>query len=216
MARVCSECTNSLAGLGPKATTCGATCRTRRARRKAKEALELGEGGVAAIERQARGDLHAQLPAVTREQLIPVVREAITEDVMRAIKEMVGLTPLAVAALQRDLQSEDDVIRGKATATALKYTVGHPALVTHEDSAAGSQINVTFALPRPDDIQTTDVDAKVIEPDPEPDRTCDLCHETKPAAEMYPGADRCWDCFTKWQQTIRTQYATTSTNDIQV
>jgi hypothetical protein len=148
------------------------------------------------------------LARVTEQQLIPVVREAITEDVYRAIQSLIGLTPKAVAALEYDLESEDSLVRQKAVALALKYTVGHPALTDKDATAAPAQMVVNFAMPRPDDVDIDGItDVLPVEDEP---RECDLCHETKPASEMVGDSDRCFPCMANWKETIEKQFALAS------
>lgn len=147
------------------------------------------------------------LARVTEKELVPVVREAITEDVYRAIQSLIGLTPQVVAALAEDLDSEDPLVRSKAMALALKYTVGHPALTDKEATAAPAQMVVSFALPRPDDVDIDGVYSDVT--DEEADwRTCDMCHLSKPPGEFVGASDRCFPCVANWKATIESQFLT--------
>lgn len=208
--RRCSECGGALptTSRGHR-TTCSNKCRLARKRRLDKEAARWQEDndahtGTQVMRAQARDEVRAELPHVIQQELRPVVREAITEEVIRAINELVGLAPLAVAKIHEDIQSDDALIRQKAYTLLMKYTVGHPSLVQPADTAQGSQINVSFELPRPDQhaIQT-DADAEVI---PEEDKSCDMCQEVKPASQFVANSARCLSCFESWKATILSEH----------
>lgn len=139
---------------------------------------------------------------VVEEQLAPIVRDALTEETLHAIKKLLGLTGAMVLALEEDLTSEDPVIRQRAYALGIKYTVGHPALVKSDDADGSKQINVHFGLPRPDAAATLDdpQDAEVV-------KTCDLCNEEKVESEFVAGSDRCQPCADEWKRRITEQFA---------
>ena len=128
--------------------------------------------------------------------------DAITEDTLRAIQKMLGLTERAVDLLQIDLEDEDPTIRQKAYALVMRYTVGHPALVQPADSAAGGQMVVNFNLPRPDDPSPGTGDAEALEL-----RTCDMCDEEKPTTDFVAGSSRCQECYERWRTTIIREFA---------
>ena len=205
LARTCSECPNSLEGKGPRTVTCSNACRLRRSRRIRRanarveefaEANNVGAQEIAAIVRREAPDV---VTRVMKEEIRPIVRESLDEDVLRAIHGMVGLTPAAVQALEEDLLSDDKVIRQRAYSLVIKYTVGHPALVK-DDVTQAQQLVVNFGLPRPDadDLQP----ANTIEL-----HECDMCHEPKPASEFVAGSDRCTACFAEFAAKIRAQFA---------
>lgn len=137
-----------------------------------------------------------------KEELRPIVREAITEEIMRGIQKMVHLVPDAVDALgEQVLDSEDRVIQSRAANTIIKYTIGHPALVQPKDGDGSKQININFGLPRPDHI-----DAEVVEDAPTETRVCDLCHEEKPTTEFIGESERCQSCVDEWKAKITEQF----------
>lgn len=132
---------------------------------------------------------------IIEEEIRPLVRESITEDTLRAIGDMVALTPTAVAALREDLASEDATVRQRAYTLLLKYTVGHQALVRPPDEDKTQPLEVVFNLPRPEspEIENADVvEATVV-------HTCDKCGEEKPVSEFVAESERCSTCFEKQQ-----------------
>lgn len=200
--RTCTECGGSLSGKSVKAITCGEKCRSARSRRVRRAnrqvddfaaANNAGAQEIAAIVRREAPDV---ITRVMKDELRPIVREALTEDVLRAVEQMLGLTPRAVELLQADLESEDSTVRQRAYTLVTKYTIGHPALLRPEDGAGAGQIVVNFALPRPDDAEV------VVEADSEELRTCDLCNTEKPETEFVAGSDRCRTCFEEQKATV--------------
>lgn len=205
--RTCSECGKSLKGYAPQAKTCGDTCRTKRSRRmRAQNKAAAEKRSMPEHQRALSEVVHKEAPdiahKVIQEELRPVVREAITEDVLRSIQQLVGLTPEAVAALQLDLQSEFASVRQKAYTLILKYTIGHPAIVKPEDE--GSQgLTVYFNLPRPSgetQEDNTDVTPMV---EAVEYRSCHVCGTERPVDEFVAGSDRCVDCHEKFRERAR-------------
>lgn len=205
LARTCSECPNPLLGKSVKSVTCSDPCRARRSRRLRRIKLDndalANQPGVALIASLTRKETPDVVKNVISQELAPIVRQALTEDVLRSIERLVGLTPAAVAALTEDLEGEDKVLRQRAYTLLFRYTAGHPALVKPEDAADSSQLVVHFNLPRPDVLpQDTAAEADEL-------KTCDMCAKEKPTAEFELGSDRCTECFTNWKATIAEQFA---------
>lgn len=189
--RVCSECGKSLAGRAPSAKTCSEHCRTARSRRRRKE---VGQAVTTELTGQhSFADGASTVSRAISQELVPIVREAITEEVMHAISNLVALTPAAVAALEADLESEDPVIRQRAATLVVKYTIGHPAIVKPVEEAQ-QPFQVVFSLPRPDVACDPSPTEAVVE-DIEETRVCDVCGELKVASEFVAGSDRCKSCF---------------------
>lgn len=212
-ARVCSECGASLAGRAAQARTCSDRCRTTRSKR-----LRTNRGGpakdpehITTIREVVRGERDDVLDRTVQEELRPVVREAITEDVLRAIADFVALTPEIVRAISEDLRSEDATIRQKAYSLVARYTLGHPSLVPQE-LEDNKNLTVHFNLPRPESGTAKDptgeldldVEAQVV-------RTCDTCNQEKPEAEFIAGSSRCADCYA--QQRARADAIMEGTNN---
>lgn len=207
--RVCSECGASLAGKDHRQKTCSNKCRlarSRRQRRANQEFEDLGEAaqeGGKTIAQIVRTEATDVVSRVLKDQLQPIVREALTEDVLRAISDLVGLTPRAVQAMTEDLESDNEILRQRAYTLLIKYTVGHPAIVKAEDAAAGQQMVVNFVLPRPDGA--TDNTAVIAEA--EELKVCDICNTEQPANEFVAGSSRCTSCFEQHRDEVLAAFA---------
>lgn len=203
--RRCSECPNSLAGKKPQTKTCSQECRSARSRRLKRAAKEptYHKELSAYVRRESPEIAHK----VMEEELRPIVREALTEDVLRSLKRMVGLTPLVMDAIEEDLRSEDSTIRQRAYSLVMKYTVGHPAVVRPEEANAGQQLVVNFQLPRPGDgaaaAPAYDADADV---DSGELVVCDSCAQDRLPSEMVSGSTRCRECFDGLAARVKEQY----------
>jgi predicted nucleic acid-binding Zn ribbon protein len=205
--RHCLNCGKDISHRGTRAKTCSPACRKEWSRNhQAAAALpddlvhEVNKNGPRSLVKRA-------VELEVRELVKPVVREALTEDVLTALQDLVRLTPDAVATLQSDMQGDDAVLAQKAATTVLRYTVGHQALVTPKEAAA-PQLVVNFGLPRPDDIP---VDDDPSDDDPSDDAVveffeCDVCHTELPTSERVANADRCQDCHDKRKHAILDQY----------
>lgn len=211
VSRTCSECAASLAGKKPQTKTCSVNCRQKRARRVRAAGKADGREGAAlrAMPTAIRDVMlavheHHEKPDVIkdvmREQLAPIVRDALTESTLRAIEGLLGLTETAVQALGEDMVSDDPVIRQRAYALQMKYTIGHPALVQPEAGAAAGQMVVNFQLPRPDSLPAIEATALEL-------KTCDLCGEEKPAEQFVGSSDRCETCQSEWKSRITDQFS---------
>ena len=199
--RVCSECGASIAGRAAQARTCSEKCRKRRSKRLS----DANRGGpkhdpehIRTVREVVRGERDDVLDRTVQEELRPVVREAITEDVLRAIEEFVALTPAVVKAIAEDLNSDDATIRQKAYALVARYTLGHPALVP-DDVSESKALTVHFNLPRPDGSEPDAVEAAV-EAQATEYKTCDMCGEEKAETAFIAGSDRCADCYAKQRE----------------
>jgi hypothetical protein len=175
---------------GSKAKTCSDRCRSKRSRRLKRARSENG------------GDRHGttQVPKelqskVLEEELRPVAREAITQDVRNSIKRLMGLWPLAAKAIEEDLQSSDPILRQRAYQTLARYTVGQTPLVADEGEG-GQGITVHFNLPRPDAPAPTaePVEQKAIPAPAAEVRQCLVCERDKPLEDFVDGSDRCSEC----------------------
>ena len=138
---------------------------------------------------------------VAEEELRPVVREAITEDVLRGIQRLIQLTPDVVAKLEEDLHSDDATVRQRAYTLITKYTLGHPALVRPEDEEGGKELTVHFAMPRPEEPEP--IDAPAVELEAGPTTVCDMCGDEKPDEEFVAGSSRCRSCYESAQEAAK-------------
>lgn len=195
--RRCSECGESLKDRGPRAITCGDTCRQARSARLRKSA-PLADGHKDTRERRAaRKAAHD----ATVEVLKPVIREALTEEALRGIRELLGLTPAAVSALKGDLEGDDPVLRQRAAGIVVKYTMGNSALVRPEDTDDSRQIVVNFALPRPSQDPQA-IGDMVVEGEGDELRTCKACGAEKLASEFAEQSSRCLECHESLKQKV--------------
>lgn len=210
--RTCSECGTSLATKGPRAKTCSSKCRKDRSRRlqRANDPdSALGSEHFRQIAQYVRNEEPDLVRDVVRDELRPIVREALTEETLRAIQSLLGLAPAAVAALAEDLaNAEDPGLRQRAAALVTKYTMGHPALVSPKDTEPNAQMVVHFALPRPEansnggslgiaDAEPTDV-VEV--------KTCDECHVEKPADQFVASSSRCQQCYDARRERVLAKF----------
>lgn len=194
--RICSECPNDLKGKPPQTKTCGPACRSKRSRRLKRQHKERGlESAMPDHQKEITERVKSEIPDVAHhiieEEIRPVVRESITADTLRAIAEMVALTPDAVTALREDLASEDSTIRQRAYTLLLKYTVGHQAIVRPPEEDPSKVIEVNFELPRPDDSPPTGEEVVVEATEV---KVCDTCAIEKPVDQFVANSLRCVTC----------------------
>jgi hypothetical protein len=226
LAVLCSECGGPLVAgdgkkLRPDAKTCGPKCRSTRSRRlkrakkqsaltrsyppHAKEAAEHidphGHGS------EVRDVAHKLLEDALR----PVVREAITEDALKAIRSMVGLTPRVIQLLEIDMESDDATVRQRAYTLIAKYTLGHQAIVTPESQGAGQQMVVHFDLPRPGASAPLD-GQPVLEAEAVETQECETCHIVKPLDEFVASSQRCIECYEGLQRQVAERFGTEATS----
>lgn len=204
MARVCTECGTPLPGSDPRRKTCGDPCRSKRSRRLKRQKFEASHARKRnyndeerALNRAVRSELQDVGHEVLKEELQPVVREAITEETVKAIGDLVKLTPTVVEKLTEDLESDDPAIRQRAYTLVAKYTIGHPAIVQPTDDPGQKQIVVNFALPRPgEEVQGQEA---AVEVEADEMRQCDKCGADKPVTQFIAGSSRCVECYEEQQ-----------------
>lgn len=194
-ARKCTECETPVSG---KALTCSDRCRTRRSVRLRAERAR-GQ-----VDRTGAEDIAQE---ILREEIRPVVREALTEEVLRGIEDLIGHVPDAVAAATALLQSGDEEMRYKAAALIMRHTVGHKAIVPDVNEGSNAQMTVVFGIPRPDEVPADmlprrDPDAPALLPPPVELRECDACGADKPADDFIANSNRCDECFAKQQKLL--------------
>lgn len=219
MAVVCTECSGSLADQRAGSKTCGPRCRSARSRRlkRAKKAFSEARAYPAHAKEIAEhidpsghnADVKDITHRLLEQELRPVVREAITEDALRAIQSMVGLTPRIVELIAQDLESEDSTVRQRAYTLVAKYTLGHQAIVTPESAGAGQQLVVNFALPRPGQaVSETQEQEAPVDGEAEETQPCDTCAVDKPLSEFVAGSQRCRDCYEQLQAEVQERFGT--------
>lgn len=205
LAPVCSECGTSLAGKKKSTRTCGEKCRKARSIRLRTQHARDGEWEndgrqenpeTAEMRLAIRSELDDRIHKVLDQELTPLVREAITDDVLRSITALLALTPQAVAAIMDDLmQTESYDRRQKAYTLLLKYTAGNSPLVPSVDPKPPA-VNVIFpGMERPDAPIVTA--AELLDDD---EFICNACDRALPMSEQAaPGAERCKECHAALQ-----------------
>lgn len=191
--RKCSECGGSLEGKASTAKTCSNRCRVARTRRQS-EARASGRTVGALV----TDDAERATQELLREELRPVVREAITKEVLDGIHNLIGHVPRAVAVAAALLESTDEKTRYDAAKLILQHTTGNKSVVPDVNAGQGNDLIVKFALPRPEDAQEGIIEGEVVT-----EKQCDSCGQTKPLAEFVGGSERCSECYSQMQKLIK-------------
>lgn len=221
--RLCSECGTPLESDSPVAKTCSDKCRSRRSKRLRRERGELppvnpDQSKTPALLKPHQAALRDRIDGRTDDAiheelskaLGPVVREAITDDVLRSIQSAVGLVPSALTAIAEDLAGDDLPLRHRAAQLLLKYTLGNAAVAPTEEATEGKQIIVQFEgmsrpeshAPDPPDVVEAEA-TEVLPLDENTQNECERCHETKPLSDFVEASDCCQACFDKQQEQMK-------------
>jgi hypothetical protein len=188
-ARRCSECQSSLAGMQPTAKTCCESCRKKRARRLAKKKTRKVPEHMAGMHDAVTKATDDAVQEAVRAELAPIVREAITDDVLQSVdKLMRNIVPAALEAMADDIHGEDRDLRQRAYTLALKYTLGNPSVAPKPDAPSGQPIQISFEVPRPG------TDTPAIEAAAEELKACQECGMDRPVSEFLEASDRCVHC----------------------
>lgn len=223
--KLCSECGEPFIAEKASAKTCSdlhRTARNRRRKRQGEFFTEFADGheDIEIVLQKATSAAVDRLPEAAfdalKQELAPVMREALTADVLQGIGGMVGLLPLMIQGLQESLTATklvldgegnivagpdgellwvpDHTERAKALALGLKYTVGQPGLAPQPEAPEQAPITVIFpAMPAPTQ-QATDATAEELPQLAEGERLCDICTTPKPAREFVGSSNRCLPC----------------------
>jgi hypothetical protein len=189
--RVCLNCGKPLQGKARR--SCSDRCRKALERQRSRDA---GPGSRESLAREIhddRGTRSALREAVVQE-LRPVVREAIDEQVIQAIGQFVKLAPAALAALQEDLTAEDAQIRQRAYTLVAKFMLDNQHITPARQDHPALQIHVD--LPRP---------GAEAAPAPTSDegRRCVECNLAKPIYEFAPtNAPMCQACQEQRKESV--------------
>lgn len=197
MQRPCSEC-DELLPEGSKAKTCSASCRQKRARRtkKARAAGAQNSATRRGMSKERKEALEDVAHEVMKEELTPIIREAITKEAVESLKALVGLLPGVVEELEADIHDTDDLVRQKAHGFVLKYAFGPGSL----PDESGSALTIINAMPRPDSSAPESSDGDIT--DATEMRVCDICEDEKPAPQFVGASSRCEDCMAKLQSKV--------------
>jgi hypothetical protein len=148
-----------------------------------------------------------------KEAVAPTIEEALTAEVKQSLRRAVQLTPKAIDAIEKDLESENEFLRQHAYQTLLKYTIGSNQLVP--DLAADHQplTVIVEGLDRPEaeEIRTpmqNPSTAAELEADlqgnaetPQNYRICDSCQRPKPVDQFIGNSNRCLTCFDRMRES---------------
>lgn len=212
-ARRCTECSAPLVNEDgtpkPAGTkTCSIKCKSKRGRRIKAARLAASSKSPYAPELQdmaaaAQGKAVDVAQQVMAEELRPIVREAITHDVLRAIETLVGLNEDAIAVLKTQLESDDETIAQRAATLIMKYTLGNPSVAPPPSEKAPAPMTVTFNIPRPGDMsQPESAPAEAVEL-----RTCTDCGNAKPEQDFVGASPRCQECFDGLHEDLKERFA---------
>lgn len=198
----CSECGNEIGGKNRNAKTCSSKCRSARSRRLQRQKRDARKMTPHQKEIAARidGSIDDVTHKVVEEEIRPVVREALTQEIFNSIQQMTGLVPASIEALAADLASEDPKTRQKAYELVIRYTLGNTA-VLKDDPERHQPLTVNFALPRPGQPEGPAEPAEITA-DAEEVRECDTCGSSKPASEFVENSFRCKSCFETYQKQL--------------
>lgn len=198
----CTECDRPVNRPG---AACSATCRSRRKRRRDAEAASGRE-----VTKLVTDEAERAASELLRENLKPVVKEAITEDLVSRIHEMIGAMPEAIEALIEDINPEPDGPDGELTDDQLdrrqraytqlfKLTAANKNLVPDINADKQRDLTVIFggALARSEIAKERlgEEVSGVIE-----SKTCDACGVAKSLEDFVGTSDRCQQCFDEMRE----------------
>lgn len=152
-----------------------------------------------AATKAAAADPVALAIEVFKQELSPHVREAITEDTIRAIRSLVTLTPQLVESLGNDLLSGDAVARGRAQALVAKYTLGF--LDPEREANSRPLVIQMGAMPVPGGDANAGHNSET-----DTVQQCDRCEDAKTLDHFEPGATRCNECQAEIREAIQAKY----------
>lgn len=150
----------------------------------------------------------AIIQQVMADEIRPVVREAIDQDAIGAIKGMVGLAPAAILVLSELLKSSDEVTRSRAAQTIVKYTMGN-ALVTPPRADQGEKLVIINQLPDAPvrvDAESTSDDIPELSTNDDELRRCDTCRLYKPLDQFPGGGPRCQQCLDERKESVIAEF----------
>jgi hypothetical protein len=197
----CTECDRPVQRAG---AACSATCRSRRKRRRDSEAAS-GRS----TSKLVTDDAERAAREALRKHIEPVVKEAITDELVQRIHDMIGGVPDAIDAVLEDISPQPDDEgnltdaqldrRQRAYTQLLKLTAGNSNLVPDINADKQRDLTVIFggAMARTGGDSDTDAPG-VIE-----SKECDACHTAKPLSEFVGSSDRCKVCFKEMQDAAR-------------
>lgn len=155
------------------------------------------------LQEAVTGEVKDAAHAVLKEELAPIVRESLTQDVLRDVGRLVGLVPKAIERITEDLDSADETIRQRAYTLLLKYTMGNPSVAPPPTEQAPSPMQVVFNLPRPGNPEDTTLE--VVE-DAVELQQCAECGTERPLHEFVGQSTRCVDCQRQLEEKVYSRF----------
>lgn len=143
---------------------------------------------------------------VMRDELKPIVREALTDEVLHAIQALVNLTPLVVDKIKDDIEQDDDkTLRQRAYSLVAKYTLGNASVAPPPTDPAAAGMTVNFLMPRPGDQTPVAIEAQA-DSDAVELKRCRDCEQDKPATAFEANSDRCTQCHSALQAKVQARF----------
>lgn len=194
MTRGCTECGKPLPeGSNASRKTCSDTCRSarsRRIKRQRQRGSNAPPGGDRPENEVYDAEQHELAAEVAREELRPIVREQISEEVVAAVGRMLGLSAHAVEVIERDLDHTDPQIRMKAAALVARYSMSDRLMP--ELPKPPMEIELT-GMPTPAPPESNGHHDTTAEELPGL-RVCHSCNEAKTENDFEANAPRCREC----------------------
>lgn len=182
---------------------CSPSHRTTYNRRRKAEAKRVAQARIKPT--LPEDQVQAATEAAIKEAVEQTIEEALTADVKKALQRAVQLTPKAIDAIEKDLESENEFLRQHAYQTLLKYTIGSQNLVPDMGEDKQPMTVVIEGLARPTEPIVTERQKphtaseleETLSDDSTPAsyRICDSCGQPKPAEEFMGNSNRCTVCF---------------------
>lgn len=205
LSRKCSEyavCGRLLVNKTAQAKTCSPACRSRRSDRL-KRAKAKG-GRPADPDHVTRAQIKDAASELVKEELRPIIREALTQDILDGLGELVAMVPAAIAALKLDLASDDETVRQRAYTAVMRYTLDNKAIAPASAEQAPAPMQVVFAMPRPGDAAPPLPEAQPSEATEL--ATCAECDTEQPRSNMVANSERCQSCHDEVQARVAAKF----------
>lgn len=199
--RICTECGEQYVVRAKHQVLCGKRACSKRRQRRHKHLRETPLSHRPEFKELEGKQVKQIVTDVVKDELRPIIREQLTEDVTRGIGELVGLLPTAIQQLKADmLQKDDPELAHKAATLVMRLTVQNSSVAPPSQEQVPAPMQVHFNVPRSDPGATP----AELDPDPEgftdalvveePERQCMECHNYKPADAFVGNSDRCEAC----------------------
>lgn len=194
----CSECKKSLAEFKVGTKTCSRSCREKRSRRLTR-ARKLGGSEspyspeVRAVALAARRDAKNIVPDLVLSEALPIIREQLTDEVVKSLGSMLALVPAAIAAIKEDVSNPDPMVHQRASELVMRYTLGHKSIAPPSQDVAPAPMTVNLLIPGSGSDPDLALDVSM-PGEADEIKECIECRSHKPAPDFVAGSDRCTAC----------------------